>query len=81
MHFHCHRKPIYHDWVHRLEILSVLVAWGETASGNQPPAAMCRVSNAHQGHQDVGSGTLIDKTADSREGLVLTCAYFFSRRR
>ena len=28
--------------------------------------------------QDIGSGTLVDKSDDGREGLVLTCAHLFS---
>lgn len=41
-------------------------------------AAVCRVSNQVGGANNLGSGTLIDKTADGREGLVLTCAHLFS---
>ena len=40
-------------------------------------ASVCRITNQHQGTADLGSGTLIDKTADGGEGLVLTCAHLF----
>jgi hypothetical protein len=38
---------------------------------------MCRVHNRHGGSASVGSGTLVDKTDDGREGLVLTCWHLF----
>lgn len=41
-------------------------------------AAVCRIVNQVGGANNLGSGTLIDKTADGREGLVLTCAHLFS---
>ncbi len=41
-------------------------------------AVVCRVSNEVGGANNLGSGTLIDKTDDGREGLVLTCAHLFS---
>lgn len=40
-------------------------------------AVVCRVSNDVSGAKNLGSGTLIDKTEDGREGLVLTCAHLF----
>ncbi len=40
-------------------------------------AVVCRVSNQLGGANNLGSGTLIDKTDDGREGLVLTCAHLF----
>jgi len=39
--------------------------------------AVCRIHNQLTGFNNIGSGTLIDKTDDSREGLVLTCAHLF----
>jgi len=39
--------------------------------------AVCRVHNQLVGFNNVGSGTLIDKTDNGREGLVLTCAHLF----
>ncbi|MEM8944117.1 MAG: serine protease [Planctomycetota bacterium] len=38
---------------------------------------VCRVSNHVDGTSNIGSGTLIDRTPDGREGLVLTCAHLF----
>ena len=49
-----------------------------TAEGSNPKEMVCRVSNQLAGGKNLGSGTLIDKTADGREGLVLTCAHLFS---
>lgn len=43
----------------------------------EPQAAMCRIENRLAASINVGSGTLIDKAADGREGLVLTCAHLF----
>ncbi len=40
-------------------------------------AVVCRVTNDVSGAKNLGSGTLIDKTEDGREGLVLTCAHLF----
>jgi hypothetical protein len=44
----------------------------------QPQNTVCRVNNRLAAFNNVGSGTLIDKTDDGREGLVLTCAHLFS---
>lgn len=44
----------------------------------EPRAAVCRVHNRLATFNNVGSGTLVDKTDDGREGLVLTCAHLFS---
>ena len=43
----------------------------------QLQASICRITNQHGSASDIGSGTLIDKTNDGREGLVLTCAHLF----
>ncbi|MDZ4659857.1 MAG: serine protease, partial [Bythopirellula sp.] len=39
---------------------------------------MCRIHNQLATCSNVGSGTLVDKSDDGREGLVLTCAHLFS---
>jgi S1-C subfamily serine protease len=44
----------------------------------EPQSAVCRVNNRLAAFNNVGSGTLIDKSDDGREGLVLTCAHLFS---
>jgi len=54
---------------------SELEARATTAADLQP--AVCRVHNRLDGSSNIGSGTLIDRTSDSREGLVLTCAHLF----
>jgi hypothetical protein len=56
---------------------------GEAASAAQPSAAAraasCRVVNhLADGRANVGSGTLVDASADGRAGLVLSCAHLFS---
>ncbi|MGI9428350.1 MAG: S1 family peptidase [Bythopirellula sp.] len=40
---------------------------------------VCRISNQVNGARQFGSGTLIDKTTDGGEGLVLTCAHLFQQ--
>ena len=44
----------------------------------EPRSAVCRVHNRLATFNNVGSGTLVDKTDDGGEGLVLTCAHLFS---
>ena len=44
----------------------------------EPHEALCRVNNRLAAFNNVGSGTLIDRSDDGREGLVLTCAHLFS---
>ena len=39
--------------------------------------SVCRVYNDLGGNNNVGSGTLVDKTPEGRHGLVLTCAHLF----
>jgi len=46
-----------------------------TAADLQP--AVCRIHNRMNGSTNIGSGTLVDRTNDGREGLVLTCAHLF----
>jgi hypothetical protein len=47
--------------------------------GDKIAAASCRIFNAlPTGATNVGSGTLVDVTADRRSGLILTCAHLFS---
>jgi len=39
--------------------------------------SVCRIHNRLSGSSSLGSGTLIDRSADGREGLILTCAHLF----
>lgn len=55
----------------------VLVCYAPVAEATSPAAAVCRVHNQLGGVVNVGSGTLVDKTDDGREGLVLTCWHLF----
>lgn len=50
---------------------------GPLAQATSPKASVCRVYNHVGGVASVGSGTLIDRTAEGREGLVLTCWHLF----
>ena len=61
-----------------LAALFIVLLCSCTAIGANPKEVVCRVSNQLAGAKNLGSGTLIDKTADGREGLVLTCAHLFS---
>ena len=69
-------------WCWLAGLLMVLLCW-RRASGIQPIAtaelqsAVCRVHNQLGGINNLGSGTLIDKSSDGREGLVVTCAHLF----
>ena len=56
--------------------LVVVVCHAPLAEANSP-AAVCRVHNQLGGFANVGSGTLVDKTEDGREGLVLSCWHLF----
>lgn len=56
--------------------LAIASSQRQTAE-NSPTAAVCRVHNQLGGFANVGSGTLVDKTDDEREGLVLTCWHLF----
>lgn len=47
-----------------------------TAADLQP--AVCRIHNRLDSSSNIGSGTLIDRTSDGREGLILTCAHLFT---
>ena len=49
----------------------------QTVSPGSLQSVVCRIVNDVQGAKNLGSGTLIDKTDDGREGLVLTCAHLF----
>ena len=61
-----------------LALLGSYTASGaEQATSHEIQTAVCRVTNRLDGTSNVGSGTLIDKTDDGREGLVLTCAHLF----
>jgi len=61
-----------------LSLLCSCAAQGASAvtAGDLEPA-VCRITNQLNGVVNVGSGTLIDKTEEGREGLVLTCAHLF----
>jgi len=54
---------------------SVFEARATTAVDLQP--AVCRIHNRLNGSSNIGSGTLVDRTSDGREGLILTCAHLF----
>ncbi len=56
---------------------SVMILMLGTATA-EPHGAVCRVHNRLATSNTVGSGTLVDRTDDGREGLVLTCAHLFS---
>jgi hypothetical protein len=58
--------------------MSLLVALLTSQLHAEPRSALCRVNNRLAAASNVGSGTLIDKSEDGREGLVLTCAHLFS---
>lgn len=47
-------------------------------AGAEPRGAACRVHNRLASSTSVGSGTLVDRTDDGRQGLVLTCAHLFT---
>jgi hypothetical protein len=57
-----------------------LLGFAIAAHGAEP--ASCRIHN-HLPHNvtNIGSGTLVDVTADRRRGLVLTCAHLFTAGR
>ncbi len=56
-------------------LASVFEVQATTAVDLQP--AVCRIHNRMNGSTNIGSGTLIDRTGDGREGLILTCAHLF----
>ncbi len=58
-----------------LMLLSSCVAVRAVAS--EARSAVCRIYNQLNGQQNIGSGTLVDRTRDGRQGLVLTCAHLF----
>jgi hypothetical protein len=49
-----------------------------SAAVAEPQGALCRVNNRLASASNVGSGTLVDKSEDGREGLILTCAHLFT---
>lgn len=49
----------------------------QTAVAVDPAQASCRIVNRTGRLESIGSGTLIDCTADGTQGLVLTCAHLF----
>ncbi len=62
-------------------IVMLLCAVAAQAAGrgmsSEVQSAVCRVFNQTGQQQDIGSGTLVDKTSDGRQGLVLTCWHLF----
>jgi len=62
-----------------LLIIALLVCTGlQPAVGQNSRVAVCRVYNQVSGQQNIGSGTLINRSNDGSRGLVLTCAHLFS---
>lgn len=57
--------------------LLLVVLLIQSAALAEPREALCRVHNQLVSFNNVGSGTLVDKADDGREGLVLTCAHLF----
>jgi len=52
-------------------------AKAEATMSQELQPAVCRIHNRLNGSSSIGSGTLIDRTSDGREGLILTCAHLF----
>ncbi len=60
-----------------LAVVLIALICSAAAYGQSTGSAVCRVHNRLGGFANVGSGTLVDKTEDGREGLVLTCCHLF----
>ncbi len=62
-----------------LTFIVFALAFSAAAHGQSSPShqAVCRVHNQLGTVANVGSGTLVDKTEDSSQGLVLTCWHLF----
>ena len=60
-----------------LAVVLIALVCSAAAYGQSTGSAVCRVHNRLGGFANVGSGTLVDKTADGREGLILTCWPWF----
>ena len=60
-----------------LAFVLIALVCSAAARGQSTDSAVCRVHNRLDGFANVGSGTLVDKTEDGREGLVLTCWHLF----
>ncbi len=60
-----------------LAVVLIALICSAAAYGQSTGSAVCRVHNRLGGFANVGSGTLVDKTEDGREGLVLTCWHLF----
>ena len=64
-------------WGGVFALLAVLITLILASAALGQQAASCRVFNQLGNFSNIGSGTLISKTADGREGLVLTCWHTF----
>ncbi|MCH8841261.1 MAG: trypsin-like peptidase domain-containing protein [Planctomycetes bacterium] len=60
-----------------LAVVLIALVCSAAAYGQSTGSAVCRVHNRLGGFANVGSGTLVDKTEDGREGLILTCWHLF----
>ncbi len=58
-------------------ICSCIVTGVQATTPSELQPAVCRIHNRLNGSSNIGSGTLIDRTSDGREGLILTCAHLF----
>lgn len=65
------------SWLIVLNLVVVITVQASWAKGSAPGLASCRVHNQLSEFSNVGSGTLIDRTADNSAGLVLTCWHLF----
>ncbi len=69
------RQPIIWHWLVVALISFCMLAHADAA---ETRSAVCRVYHQWNGQNNIGSGTLIDRTSDGRQGLVLTCAHLFT---
>ena len=60
-----------------LLIVLVSTAKVQAITSQQLQPAVCRIQNQLRGASNFGSGTLINKSTDGSEGLILTCAHLF----
>ncbi len=74
--------PTFVGWCLLAVVLVLLLSpsWVSSApfaSPSELQPAVCRIQNRLSGSNNLGSGTLIDRTNDGRQGLILTCAHLF----